>query len=76
MKTTKIRAGIVSAAAMAKHGRWDPAYFLPPDDADVKAAQRNLEAAKTRLANAEKAFAAAEARYAQLVADGDVVPIN
>jgi hypothetical protein len=71
-----MRMGIVASSTLAKHNRWDPAYFLGDTRhaAAVEAAERNLKQAKLRLLLAQCALANEQYRLQQFIMDGTVPP--
>jgi hypothetical protein len=69
-----MRIAIVKASTLAKHRRWDAGYYLGNreilDGERIKAAERNLKAAQTRLANAIAERDEERARIERLKVDG------
>jgi hypothetical protein len=72
-----MRAGIVRLSQLAKARTWSVSHFLGDkptlDGEGVEAAERQLKAAQTRLANAKEEQATEQARVEQLKRDGVVI---
>lgn len=74
-----MRCGVVMSSVLTKYGRWDPAIFFGTvkreEDAVVRAEER-LKEAKASVARAKRAVKAEKKRVADMLASGDVRPIE